>query len=245
MTDDNQQPPQDPGQSGQKHSSAVGTAAGTGGSSDQSDRGDYSYSTSSWKDWSAVDLGERFFEWRDYTPIPLIVLVLFACEPTVRTAVLGTLLTVAGELIRIYSVAFIGSVSRTRNVETAGAALITGGPFAFVRNPLYVGNFFITLGLAVFGGVTWIICLAAFLFSFQYYCIVKHEERLLVGRFGQAYEDYMTVVPAWIPTKWPTLETIEWPTNFSPALRSERRTLLTIAFMLIALSLLSGAPKSF
>jgi len=146
-------------------------------------------------------------------------------------------------LIRIYSVAFIGSVSRTRNVTSAGSNLITSGPFGLIRNPLYVGNFFITFGLAVFSGGWWLITLAVLLFSFQYYCIVKHEERLLVARFGQEYEEYMTAVPAWIPARLPALAALEWPDTFSPALRSEKRTLLAIAAMLLALSLLSNTPK--
>jgi len=195
---------------------------------------------SSKKEWNFVDIGEKLFEWRDYTPIPLIVLVLFTADPSVRSATAGTLLVVLGELIRVYSVAFIGMVSRTRNTGSAGAKLITTGPFAHVRNPLYVGNFCITLGMATYSGVTWLILLTLVLFSFQYYCIVKHEERLLVARFGREYEDYMQKVPAWVPTRVPKLASLEWPESFSEAIRSERRTLAAIALMLLALALLSG-----
>ncbi len=235
MSDENKQPPGSP----ESNDSALAVA--TGPAFDHRSDGEINRGRPAWSEWSAEDIGERLFEWRDYTPIPLIILVLSLGAPTVRTAVLGTVITMLGELIRIYSVAFIGSVSRTRNVETAGSALIKGGPFSYVRNPLYVGNFFITVGLAIFSGVGWIIFVAAALFSFQYYCIVAHEQRLLIGRFGSAYEEYMTQVPPWIPAKWPTLENLEWPTTFSPALRSERRTLMTIALMLILMSLLSGA----
>jgi protein-S-isoprenylcysteine O-methyltransferase Ste14 len=190
--------------------------------------------------WSVVEIGERLFQWRDYTPIPLIVLVLFAAEPTVRTATLGTLLCIAGELIRIYSVAFIGSVSRTRNTTTTGGNLIRTGPFAHVRNPLYVGNFLITAGVAIFSGVTWLAILAVVAFAFQYYCIVKYEEKLLLEKFGHEYEQYMQAVPAWIPARLPPLEAVEWPESFSPALKSERRTLAAVALMLLALALLAG-----
>jgi protein-S-isoprenylcysteine O-methyltransferase Ste14 len=137
-------------------------------------------------------------------------------------------------------VAFIGSVSRTRNTSTTGGNLITTGPFSYVRNPLYVGNFFITLGVAVFGGVAWLIALTVLAFGFQYFCIVKYEEKLLVGRFGKEYQDYMSTVPAWVPARLPSLETIEWPTTFSPALRSERRTLSAIVVILLALVLLKS-----
>jgi hypothetical protein len=133
-------------------------------------------------------------------------------------------------------------VSRTRNTSTTGGNLITSGPFAVVRNPLYVGNFLITLGVAAFSGVTWLVALTVVLFAFQYYCIVKYEEKLLTARFGAEYEAYLQAVPAWVPARLPPLDQIEWPSSFSAALRSERRTLAAIALMLLALSLLSG-PK--
>ncbi len=200
-------------------------------------------SSASGSSWTVQELGEKLFELRDYTPIPLIALVLFTAEPTVRSATLGTLMVAFGELFRIYSVAFIGSVSRTRNTSTTGSNLIKSGPFSLMRNPLYVGNFFITVGLSVFSGVTWVVLLTILLFAFQYYCIVKHEEGLLIGRFGSEYESYMKEVPAWIPSRLPNLNTLEWPDTFSPALKSERRTLLAIGFMLLALCLLSGGQK--
>lgn len=187
-----------------------------------------------------TSLGAKLFELRDYTPIPLILLLLVFAEPSARSATLGMLFVVLGELIRIYSVAFIGSVSRTRNTDSAGAALITTGPFAYVRNPLYVGNFCITFGIAWYGGIVWLVLLAAALFAFQYHCIVKYEESLLKSKFGQQYEDYLHTVPAWVPARWPGLESIEWPTSFSGALKSERRTLSAIAAMLLALMIFRG-----
>ena len=192
----------------------------------------------------AVDLGEKLFELRDYTPVPLIVLALFVADPSARSATLGTLLCVFGELVRLYSVAFIGSVSRTRNTTTTGGKLITTGPFGIVRNPLYVGNFFITMGIASFTGVAWLVALAAAAFAFQYYCIVKYEEKLLLGRFGKEYEEFLDSVPAFIPQRVPDLDTLEWPNSFSDALRSERRTLAAIGVLLVTLAILSGNHKA-
>jgi len=186
-----------------------------------------------------VEIGEKLFEWRDYTPIPLIVLVLFCAEPSVRSATAGTLLAIAGELLRIYSVAFIGSISRTRNTSSTGSGLITRGPFSWVRNPLYVGNFMISFGMSVFSGVSWLMVLTVALFAFQYYAIVKYEEKLLTERFGAEYEAFMKTTPAWFPSRLPSLESLEWPDTFTPALRSERRTLAAIGIMLLALVLVS------
>lgn len=183
-----------------------------------------------------VEIGEWFFRYRDYTPIPLIVLLLIFGQPTVLTATLGLLSIVLGELFRIYSVGFIGTVSRTRSQST-GQKLIDEGPFAYVRNPLYLGNFGITAGFGLYGGVVWIFLLTVFLFWLQYYFIVHYEENLLTDRFGEEYEVYKTRVPRWVPLSMPRLEEILWPDNFSPALKSEKRTLTTIFVLLFLLAL--------
>lgn len=183
-----------------------------------------------------LEIGERLFELRDYTPIPLILLMFVVAKPTVATATLGTLIMVFGECFRIYSVAFIGSISRTRSSST-GARLITEGPFSWFRNPLYVGNFFIVLGISTFAGRGWLVALSAILFAVQYYFIVIYEETILEKKFGQEYVEYKKTVPAWFPKKLVSLDEIQWPDSFSASLRSERRTLTAIAFLLFFLAL--------
>lgn len=183
-------------------------------------------------------LGETLFKYRDYTPIPLIILLLIFHNSTVLSATVGLLMIFAGELFRVYSVAFIGSISRTRK-GNLGARLITEGPFSFMRNPLYVGNFFITLGIATFGGSIGVIILSILLFTFQYHFIVRYEEGLLFEKFGEEYHQFCQDVPAWIPKKRVILDKIEWPDTFSPAIKSERKTLMTICALVIILTLLS------
>ena len=186
---------------------------------------------------SLVRLGETMFRLRDYTPIPLIVLLLVVREPTVPMATCGTLLIVLGELFRIYAVSFIGGVSRTRS-DSVGGKVVDSGPFAFVRNPLYIGNFAITVGISLFSGKLWFVVITTLLFIFQYYCIVSYEEELLESRFGNDYLEYRQRVPAWFPRRFPTLDGLEWPISFSPALRSEKRTLTAIVAILILLMVL-------
>lgn len=181
---------------------------------------------------SPISLGAKLFQWRDFTPIPLILILLIISEPTAFSATLGMSSMIVGELIRIYGVAFIGSVSRTRNTETTGKDLITGGPFAIVRNPLYVGNLFLALGFAIYSGHLWFVFVTFIAFAFQYYCIVKYEETLLLKRFGEVYANYMNRVPAWFPSAFPSLDQLEWPSSFSHALKSERKTLGAVVIMI-------------
>lgn len=182
-------------------------------------------------------IGRVFFKYRDYTPIPLIILLLMFAKPTVITATLGLVTIMFGELIRVYSVAFIGSISRTRKDNT-GSHLIRTGPFSYVRNPLYVGNFFITAGVAIFGGSYLVLFLAVALFCTQYHFVVKYEESILRQKFGPEYVSYCQDVPPWFPKRSIKLEDMEWPNNFTPAIRSERRTLTTIVVLVVILALM-------
>jgi len=189
-------------------------------------------------DLTAVEIGKKLFSLRDYTPIPLIIILLFTAEPNVLSSTLGILFIVFGELIRIYSVAFIGSVSRTRS-DSTGGNVVTSGPFGYVRNPLYVGNFFITMGIALFSGVIWFVLLSAALFAVQYYYIVKYEEHNLLKKFGAEFEDYLSKVPAWFPKEKIKLSALDWPESFGPSIKSEKRTLSAIAIIVLALVLIS------
>lgn len=186
-----------------------------------------------------VQYGEMLFNLRDYTPLPLIFILLLAGKSAPFWAALGTLVILLGELIRIYSVAFIGTVSRTRSRST-GSSLVSSGPFAVVRNPLYVGNFFIVLGFALFGGVLWILLLSLLAFFVQYFLIVKFEEHLLQKKFGEEYNQYRASVPAFWPKNWQFFGSLPWPSEFMPALISEKRTLTTIFVLLLLMSLFAG-----
>jgi protein-S-isoprenylcysteine O-methyltransferase Ste14 len=189
-------------------------------------------------DKSFIEIGEIFFKYRDYTPIPIIVLMLFIAEPSVLSATLGMVLITAGELFRIYSVAFIGTVSRTRSSST-GSLLIKEGPFSWMRNPLYVGNFAIVIGVATFSGIPWLVLLTLVAGIIQYFFVVHYEESLLVEKFGDEYNQYRQDVPAWLPSKVPNLADISWPDTFSPALKSEKRTLTTIFALIIFMLLIA------
>lgn len=109
----------------------------------------------------------------------------------------GVVLTMSGEAIRLWAVHHIGVISRTRS-ERLGP-LIDSGPFALVRNPLYIGNILLWVGFAVSARLLWLAPVVLVLLALEYHAIVRWEEQLLEGRLGAAYRSYLAQVPRWIP----------------------------------------------
>jgi len=82
-------------------------------------------------------------------------------------------------------------------------ALACGGPFAYLRNPLYVGTLLIGCGLGVLSGHWESPVLVAALMLTVYVPTVRHEERELRALFGPAYDAYCREVPRWVPRLTP------------------------------------------
>ena len=100
--------------------------------------------------------------------------------------------------------------------------LAVSGPYAFTRNPLYLGSFVIGVGAAVAGGRIWIGVGVVFLafFIWAYRGPMAREGARLEERFGEAYRRYRGAVPAFLPRLTPyrpTAAPTAVPTRFSLA----------------------------
>jgi steroid 5-alpha reductase family enzyme len=148
----------------------------------------------------------------------------------------GLALIAIGELIRIAGVAAAGTVTRrrSRNVQR----LVTYGIFAWVRNPLYIGNFLVWMGFVTISGVLWFLPFAILLFAVEYELIVRYEEGVLESIFGREYLDYKNCTPRWIPHP-PQGEQQLGEYHWGEAIRSEISTFLQYAVLLLAFSIKS------
>src|SRR5215210_7715689 len=103
-------------------------------------------------------LGGWLFRHRTAIPLPVAVAILVippGDAPGSRVLVAtGVAITLAGELVRLWGVHHIGAISRTRS-ERLGP-LVASGPFAIVRNPLYVGNIALWIGFALSAHLLWL-----------------------------------------------------------------------------------------
>ena len=84
--------------------------------------------------------------------------------------------------------------------------LTTTGPYALVRNPLYVGNLLLIAAAGVASELLWFVPIA-FLWAFLIYCgVIRHEESRLEAKYGEEFTRYRSRVPTWWPRSLNVLE---------------------------------------
>lgn len=183
---------------------------------------------------TAARIGATIFRYRGFIPLPfLLVAMLVPAEQTSRGWILGMLLVALGEAIRLAGVAAAGTTTRRRSRKVE--RLVTYGIFAWVRNPLYVGNFFAWMGFVVASHVLWFVPVAMALFALEYYFIVRFEEGVLESHFGREYLEYRNRTPRWIPR--PPSPSVTGPHDWGEAWRSEISTFLQYAAIIVLLLL--------
>jgi len=157
---------------------------------------------------AAVRIGNVLFHYRNgLFPITFLVLAL-ASRPmlfggTLRSdAVLdaiGLAVALSGQTLRavVIGLAYIVRGGKDRRIYAED--LVTTGFFAHSRNPLYVGNMLVYLGLFLMlnSVVGYLVGVPFFLFA--YLCITAAEEDFLRRKFGAVYESYCRQVPRYLP----------------------------------------------
>lgn len=178
--------------------------------------------------------------------LPAALLLIFG-KPSAASVALGLPIALAGELVRCWAVGYSGVTTRSDVVEAP--ALITAGPYAHVRNPLYVGNFVTALGFAIaFTGrnrsAKRAVLIVAGLGTMAavYSIIVPHEEAFLRSRFGEEFSEYCAHVPALIPQARVEHEP-EGTWNPNVIKDAESKTFASFGVMLAALVIKSMREK--
>ena len=170
----------------------------------------------------------NIFKYRSYTPIPFIILMLVFEQASPLSLFLGFVIALLGELMRLWGVSWAGSETRTTG-GVGGTFLVVSGPFAHVRNPLYVGNILMYLGLGIMSMALfpYLQIIAIGFFIVQYHFIVKEEESFLITKFNDDYKKYLENVPrfGWRITAYKNDSIPQPEFILSKGLKSETRTL--------------------
>lgn len=118
--------------------------------------------------------------------------------PIIFSQPLGIALCLTGIAVGFWGSATMHLAGTNVRPDRPATALVTGGPFRFSRNPLYLSLITLYLGITLFCNVMWALILLVPVLAFVHWRIVLREEKYLEAKFGDAYRDYKTRVRRWI-----------------------------------------------
>jgi protein-S-isoprenylcysteine O-methyltransferase Ste14 len=186
---------------------------------------------------ASASLGARVFEHRRWIHPPFLVLALLLGNAQPPALVAGTLLLLVHLALRLWSCRHIRGAARVHaaKAQRSGRTLVTTGPFARLRNPLYVANVLGLTGVCLMFGPAWLAPIAALAACAWYHRIVLWEEGVLL-RLHPGYAAYVARVPRWLPRGTvPVHLAGRPPYPWRKVLRRERGAALLVA-SLIALA---------
>jgi protein-S-isoprenylcysteine O-methyltransferase Ste14 len=110
----------------------------------------------------------------------------------------GILLIVAAVALFAWAVGAMRRAGTSVRTSDPTTALVTGGPFAFSRNPIYISQALFYAGIALAAQSLWAILLLLVVLVVIRRGVIDREERYLEGKFGQGYVQYEARVRRWI-----------------------------------------------
>jgi protein-S-isoprenylcysteine O-methyltransferase Ste14 len=150
-----------------------------------------------------IALGNQLFRYRNSVFPPLVLLLLLPgprifANP-LHAALLAAVVATLGQTVRAVTIGLRYIKRGGRNGRVYAKDLVTEGIYGHIRNPMYVGNVLICLGVALASNELVVALAAVPLAAFAYAAIVAAEEHYLRERFGAAYDAYCRDVPRWLP----------------------------------------------
>ncbi|MBN2242754.1 MAG: isoprenylcysteine carboxylmethyltransferase family protein [Acidobacteria bacterium] len=121
------------------------------------------------------------------TVLGVVFLVLM--HPSRRSLWLGASIAAAGALLRLWASGHI----------VKGKVLTRSGPYAYCRNPLYLGSFLMALGVIIGGQGYWLLPIFALFFITFYFPVMRAEEQELLHNYADDFVQYSQKVPLFIP----------------------------------------------
>ena len=150
-----------------------------------------------------VKIGNLFFRTRNFI-FPIFYLFLFIPSSQIAidyeiVAIIGISITLLGQLIRMVTIGLVYVIRGGRKRRIYAEGLVTDGLFSHCRNPMYLGNILMIIGLSIFSNSLLSVLILTPLFIFIYQSIVIAEEDFLRFKFKEGYQDYCNKVNRWIP----------------------------------------------
>lgn len=175
--------------------------------------------------------GSWLFQWRSYLPLALIGVVIISMNEyrypgdseLMDNIWEGFCLLVSffGLGIRVFTVGHTPNATSGRNTkEQVANTLNITGIYSIVRHPLYLGNFFMFLGVMLFAHTWWLTMIYILVFWLYYERIMFAEEAFLRKKFGDEYLTWANNTPAFIP-RFRNYKKPDLPFSLKKVLRKE------------------------
>ncbi len=157
-----------------------------------------------------IAIGNFFFRYRNILFI-FLYLALFIPSPSLFREeqfgpgyyywpiILGLIITFSGQAIRGATIGLAYIIRGGRDGQVYAEDLVTQGIFKHCRNPLYLGNILMLLGVGILSNSLLYLLVLIPLFLLIYHAIVLAEENFLRKKFGASFETYCRKVNRWIP----------------------------------------------
>ena len=158
-----------------------------------------------------ITIGNFFFKYRNWLFI-ILYLLLFVPSPPLfgeKTfgqyyywwpIIIGLVITITGQAIRGATIGLAYIIRGGKEGKVYAEELVTRGIFSHCRNPLYVGNILMFLGVGVLSNSLLYVAVIMPLFMVIYQAIVLAEENFLRSKFGDSFNQYCSRVNRWIPS---------------------------------------------
>ncbi|HLZ14290.1 MAG TPA: isoprenylcysteine carboxylmethyltransferase family protein [Candidatus Acidoferrum sp.] len=168
--------------------------------------------------------------WRVRLGYPLAIIVLFFARPNGKSVAIGAVIGIVGLWLRAYAAGYLKKQE----------VLTTTGPYAFTRNPLYLGSAVLAGGAAYAMHSLISDTVLGLYFAIVYYIVMRREESELRGHFGEAFENYARTVPLFFPRITPAKTAGSSPGAFSLAqYKKNHEYQATVGFFILLAVLLA------
>ena len=184
--------------------------------------------------------GNFFFKHRNALFPAVFLLMLLGSRPALfmgnpaldkLMVLFGALVALTGQTFRVAVIGYAYIKRGGKEGKVYADDLVIRGFYAHVRNPMYVGNFLIAVGISLVYGAPSVYYFIIPFFTFVYLSIVTAEENFLRGKFGPAYEEYERNVPRFIPNFKGLSETLKgFRYDWKRALRKDYGTMFGTLF---------------
>lgn len=151
-----------------------------------------------------VSIGNFLFKYRTFTPMPLIAAIFVWGTPGNGNLlgvneIAAAIIAFMGEMVRVFAVGYSYEGTSGRENYLRAESLNSKGIYSLMRNPLYVGNMLIYIGVMMFFGDSSMLMVCTAILCVQYYYIIGAEENFLKGIYGESYSEYCKRVNPVLP----------------------------------------------